>query len=634
VLEVDMVGRWRARGLVAVVVALCASTAIAQSPIQYVYDDLGRLIAVIDPNGDTANYHYDAVGNLLSIDRHASSQIAIISFSPSSGPIGTTVIINGTGFSATAAQDSVTFNGVSATVSSATTTQLMVTVPATATTGAIAVISPSGSATSAASFTVTATNGAPTITSFTPSIGPPGTAVTISGTNFDTNPSADRTQFNTSFAQIMSATATSLTTSVPAMTGSGRLSVRTPLGAAVSVNDFIVPPSPYTPSDVESANRISFATATPVTVSTANKVALLLFDGTAGQRVSIVGANGVAGQLWPNCDLFVSVFNPNGTVLAPGTCMEGSGFIDTMTLATTGTYTVLVDPASTVTGSVTLTLNDIHDTVGTITPGGSPVTVTTTVPGQNGTFTFSGAAGQRVSLFGDNATGFNQTFGCDLNVSIRKPDASVLTGPVCMDGQGGPGFIDVATLPAAGTYTVLIDPLGAVTGSVRLTLYNVPADASGTITPGGSSVTTTITTPGQNGALTFSGTAGQRVSLYGSATGFNQTFGCDLNVTVQKPDASVFTGPVCMDGQGGPGYIDVSMLPATGTLHHRYRSAWRSDGRAHVDTLRRPDGRERHDHAGRFIGDGHDDDTRAEWIADVYRSRGTAHFAVRNCDRL
>ncbi len=40
----------------------------AQEPkITYLYDDLGRLVRVIDENGDAATYHYDAVGNVLSI---------------------------------------------------------------------------------------------------------------------------------------------------------------------------------------------------------------------------------------------------------------------------------------------------------------------------------------------------------------------------------------------------------------------------------------------------------------------------------------------------------------------------------------------------------------------------------------
>src|SRR5213078_4804921 len=143
-------------------------TSSAGPGVQYFYDDLGRLAGVIDPTGDTAVYHYDAVGNVLAIDRHSSSTVSIISFSPNSGPVATTVTISGTGFSATASQDTVTLNGTTATISSATTTTLVVTVPSGATTGTIAVTSPNGSATSASSFTVTTGGSAPTITSFTP----------------------------------------------------------------------------------------------------------------------------------------------------------------------------------------------------------------------------------------------------------------------------------------------------------------------------------------------------------------------------------------------------------------------------------------------------------------------------------
>src|SRR5581483_6408757 len=82
----------------------------------------------------------------------------------------TTVTLVGTGYSATASQNTVTFNGTAATVTSATTTQLVVTVPTGATTGPIAVTTPNGSATSSTPFTVTAAGafGAPTIASFTP----------------------------------------------------------------------------------------------------------------------------------------------------------------------------------------------------------------------------------------------------------------------------------------------------------------------------------------------------------------------------------------------------------------------------------------------------------------------------------
>jgi YD repeat-containing protein len=43
---------------------LLSSTSYA---IDYVYDDLNRLVQVIYPTGEVINYTYDATGNLLSV---------------------------------------------------------------------------------------------------------------------------------------------------------------------------------------------------------------------------------------------------------------------------------------------------------------------------------------------------------------------------------------------------------------------------------------------------------------------------------------------------------------------------------------------------------------------------------------
>jgi len=174
---------------------MVASLASAQTsgPVQYVYDELGRLIAVIDANGNAAVYNYDAVGNILSIARYNPTQIAIFSFTPGQGPVGASVTISGIGFSTTPSQNTVTFNGTAATVASATANQLVVNVPVGATSGAISVTAPGGSATSSSSFVVTSTAGAPTITGFTPSVGRAGDPVTINGTNFDPVPANNLT---------------------------------------------------------------------------------------------------------------------------------------------------------------------------------------------------------------------------------------------------------------------------------------------------------------------------------------------------------------------------------------------------------------------------------------------------------
>jgi len=85
----------------------------------------------------------------------------ITSFSPTSGPVGTTVEISGKNFSATTTDNTVKFNGQVASVQLATTTKLTVTVPEGATTGNITVKVGDKTATSATAFTVTEENTGP-----------------------------------------------------------------------------------------------------------------------------------------------------------------------------------------------------------------------------------------------------------------------------------------------------------------------------------------------------------------------------------------------------------------------------------------------------------------------------------------
>jgi hypothetical protein len=58
----------------------------------------------------------------------------------------------------------------------------------------------------------------------------------------------------------------------------------------------------------------------------------------------------------------------------------------------------------------------------------------------------------------------------------------------------------------SGTYTILVDPQGTALGGATLTLYDVPPDVLGTMSPGGVSVTVSIgPVPGQNARLMFEG---------------------------------------------------------------------------------------------------------------------------------
>ena len=148
---------------------LCASLllarplpAVAQTPplppIHYVHDELNRLIAVIDRDNSAAGYVYDAVGNILAIERFnvadIPGSIGITFVAPSKGKVGAKVTIYGKGFGASAGQVSVSFNGVPAAVDSVSGNRISTSVPAGATTGPIVVTAPLGTATSPKAFRV------------------------------------------------------------------------------------------------------------------------------------------------------------------------------------------------------------------------------------------------------------------------------------------------------------------------------------------------------------------------------------------------------------------------------------------------------------------------------------------------
>jgi YD repeat-containing protein len=510
------------------------------NPISYVYDELGRLIGVVDAAGDSATYKYDAVGNILSITRQSSSQLAIISFAPQSGTVGATVTISGTAFSPTPSQNTVQFNGTTASIVSASATSLVVTVPTGATTGPISVSTSAGSVSSSSNFTVSANSGVPSITSFTPNMGTPGTAVSITGTNFDTLAN-DKVTFNTTHAAVTSATSTQIGTTVPVNATSGKIAITTPGGQGTSPQDFYVPFGTHVVADVGYTGRVSVGGNQTVALA-ASQIGLLLFDGVAGQGVSLQ----LSGSTFAGCTLYV--FAPGGAQITSSNCTSGTTFVGSVTETVTGTYTIGIDPGANA-GSINVALTP--DISGVITAG-TPLTVTTTAPGQSARYIFTGTAGQHVSLSLTNST----YAGClSLSASILKQDGSSLgSSNTC----GSTLYIDAVTLPFSGTYTVLVDPQGSSTGSATL-LLSAFNDVTGTITPG-TPLTATTTFAGQNALYTFSGSAGQQVSL--NIT--NSTYpGClSLTGRILNPDGSTLgSSSTC----GSTLLVDSLKLATTGT---------------------------------------------------------------------
>jgi uncharacterized protein (TIGR03437 family) len=162
----------------------------------------------------------------------------ISSFTPAHGADSTPVTITGTGFSN--GTPSVTFNGTPAVSTAMSDTQINTSVPAGATTGPITVATSGGTATSSTAFTVD-----PAITGFSPSSGPVGASVMITGSGFT---GATSVVFNTTDQPTFTVSSDSqITTTVPSGATTGPISVTTPAKTATSSTPFTVTVAPVAP---------------------------------------------------------------------------------------------------------------------------------------------------------------------------------------------------------------------------------------------------------------------------------------------------------------------------------------------------------------------------------------------------
>ena len=157
----------------------------------------------------------------------------ISSFTPASGPAGTSISVTGTNLTGTT---SISIGGVAATTFAVVNaTNATATVPSGAVTGKVTIVTPQGNATSASNFTVTVA--APTITSFSPTSGQAGTSVVLTGTNFI---NATGVKFNGVAASYGVTDANHITATVPNGATTGTISATTPGGTGTSASSFTV----------------------------------------------------------------------------------------------------------------------------------------------------------------------------------------------------------------------------------------------------------------------------------------------------------------------------------------------------------------------------------------------------------
>lgn len=185
---------------------------------------------------------YDTYADSVMQGRISGQAIPTISgFSPQSGVPGDTITINGTNFSSSSNQ--VCFNSYCTSANYNSTGEVRAILPCGAQSGPLSVIVNGLTATAATNFTVPA----PTISGFTPSQGPVGATVTITGTNFTQNcgpPYGMSVNFyNNIYTSVTVNSTIQMTVLVPFNASTGPISANNYIGTATG-NTFTVLPPP------------------------------------------------------------------------------------------------------------------------------------------------------------------------------------------------------------------------------------------------------------------------------------------------------------------------------------------------------------------------------------------------------
>jgi uncharacterized repeat protein (TIGR02543 family) len=179
-------------------------------------------------------------------------------------------------------------------------------------------------------------NGRPTLSSFTPASGPPGTAVTITGSNFT---GASAVRFNGSSANFTVDSDAQITATVPSAATTGRIEVTNSAGTSSSATNFsvLLPPSitSFTPASGPVGTQVTitgnnFAGATDVTFNgasaatfTVNSNTEIRADVPSGATTGVISATNAAGSA-SSASVFTVTTATSQYTLAVNTIGSGS----------------------------------------------------------------------------------------------------------------------------------------------------------------------------------------------------------------------------------------------------------------------------------------------------------------------
>ncbi|MFK4148214.1 RHS repeat-associated core domain-containing protein [Streptomyces sp. NPDC004065] len=532
----------------------------------YAYDAAGRLVGVTDPGGQTARYRYDQSGNRLGVDRYASSTLSVLSVVPVRAAPGAKVTLSGTGFSPTAANNTVAFGGRAATVDSASATRLVVTVPSAAAGGKVTVSVGGSTAEANESFVVLPPG--PAISKIEPTAGAPGTEVYLTGTGFAPAATDNVVRFNGLVAPVKEHTSTSLTVVVPPNARTGRVEMGTPDGSATAPRDFtVMEDASGTQFDTTMRAAVSDPDPSQVAVVTAQHKARVLFDADRGDAIGF----GLQGATFSG-QVDISLVSPQGTTVTAANFGGTAADWEVDELPESGTYQLVIAPRNADTGSVAVMLSEPAG--GAIAFDGPTATTRLSRLGQDGRWTFTAVKGDSLSLAVDA-----KAMGGYVRCYLYGPDGSRSDYLPVPNGDGN--SLDLDSLSQTGRYTVRCDPDGGATGTVRVTASHYVQ--GGTLDPAGASKTLDLARPGQDGVAAFTAKAGDVLSLAGTGT----TIPSYAVITVNGPGGSYVTSLTTAPGRD-EGW-DSPALAAAGTYTVRVTGQKLDTGKITL-TLSKPAG--------------------------------------------
>lgn len=539
----------------------------------------------------------------------------ISSISPNRGAAGTSVAITGLNFSTTKVNNTVKFNGIAATVTSATATQLVVSVPSAATSGLVTVTVGGMTATSSSGFTV-----APKINSFLPTSGiASSTTVTITGTNFSSNPTDNIVTFNDVPATVISATTTQLAATVPSGATTGKIGVTVAGQSALSGNNFNVtltitgfsPASgtigsqitvngkgfssnPY--NNVVKLNGVDAtafsATTTQLTVQApdteSGPITVTVNNNTTSSALNFIVLPSISNADWDEQTRVsgkISFCAPAG---AP-TTIYGNHFDSTpannlvtfngvpaqITSASQNQLKVIVPNAAT-TGPLIVSVNGLQSSavpftiLKPLTVDGSAIAVSTGTPGTYAGFLVTASAGQSLGV-GIQTLSVSPAASLSNTTILVGSKSNAWTGvysladcasscAIRVDG-GNPALNTLGSgLPYSDTYILLIsssDEAAIING-----LFGVTKAIHSNLVLDGNQIDVDLTRPGAIVEFPITVDANKTVVLNWAA--FSTKNGLPMKMEIHKPDGSLYLPPAEI-APGSSGILNLFGTAKSGT---------------------------------------------------------------------